>query len=224
MSSSSSPSGKSGGYTVGLSTARFLDQAMLDEVAPTAVPALRPAPTPPPPPAPVPPIAATKASERNESDEEISSYMSQLLKRTGQAPAGGTPNAPPPAAPVSSHSSAAEPSEGHSESAAEEEAPWTEAQYIPKKLAPEREADLRAFRKLANASARGALNSFEQKKQRKQCKTSGFLAVSSLVAAIPLYLWGGLLGDHWGASALAALVIGGVFGYRFHKSRGGLEK
>jgi hypothetical protein len=45
-----------------------------------------------------------------------------------------------------------------------------------------------------------------------------------LVAAIPLYLWGGLLGDHWGASALAALVIGGLFGYRFHKSRGGLEK
>jgi hypothetical protein len=33
---------------------------------------------------------------------------------------------------------------------------WTTEQYTPEKTAPEREADLRAFRRFANASARGA--------------------------------------------------------------------
>jgi hypothetical protein len=220
MSSSQSSSGSSGSFSVGLSTARFLDQAILDEVAPTAVPVPRPAPTL----APSPPAAApVKAAERSESDEEISSYMSQLLKRSGQVSLGAS------AAPSNSPSAPVKPqaqgvAENSEQPPATEELPWTEAQYIPKKLAPEREADLRAFRQLANASARGALNSFQQKKQRKLCKSSGFLAIGSLAAAVPLYLWGSQFGDQWGLSALTALVVGGVFGFRFYKSRGGLEK
>jgi hypothetical protein len=219
MSSSQSSSGNSGSFSVGLSTARFLDQAMLDEVAPTAVPVPRPAPTLAPP----PPAAPVKAAERSESDEEISSYMSQLLKRSGQVSSGASA-APSnsPSAPVKLQAKGV--AENSEQLPATEELPWTEAQYIPKKLAPEREADLRAFRQLANASARGALNSFQQKKQRKRCKSSGFLAVGSLAAAVPLYLWGSQFGDQWGLSALTALVVGGVFGFRFYKSRGGLEK
>lgn len=148
--------------------------------------------------------------------------MSQLLKRTGQSPQS-TASAPlnPPVTEAAEARS--EPAAESAESAAEE-IPWTEAQYIPKKLAPEREADLRAFRQLANASARGALNSFQQKKQRKQCTTSGILALCSLVAAIFLFLCGSQLGDHWVLRPVAALAVGGLFGYRFHKSRGGLTK
>ncbi|MFM7562962.1 MAG: hypothetical protein ACKO81_08020, partial [Planctomycetota bacterium] len=91
MSSSESPN-KPGGYTVGLSTARFLDQAMLDDVAPTVPvpPASRPSAPASPPPSP--------SSARVESDEDVNSYMQQLLQRSNKlAPAA--PVAAPAAAP-----------------------------------------------------------------------------------------------------------------------------
>jgi hypothetical protein len=219
MSSSQSPSGNSGSFSVGLSTARFLDQAMLDDATPAAVPTVAPAAAPASRSVPTtrlsPPPAPSTPAERAGSEEEISDYMNQLLKRNGQAKSGSAPAAPAVSNPVP-ETAPAQP--------LEEELPWTEAQYIPKKLAPEREADLRAFRQLANASARGALNSFQQKKQRSHCTTSGIVATISLVAAVPLFLHGSQVGDRWYLGALAALVSAGVFGYRFQKSRSSLGK
>lgn len=195
---------------------------MLEEVTPVAMPGSRPTPAPSSSPAST--AVPAKTPERNESDEEISSYMSQLLKRTGQSP---SPTAAVPLNPPVSQVAntwADQPVDNSSDPLATEEIPWTEAQYIPKKLAPEREADLRAFRQLANASARGALNSFQQKEQRKHCTTSGLVSVCCFVAAVPLFLWGSQFGDQWGLGAVAALAVGGLFGYRYQKSRGRLTK
>lgn len=207
MSSSQSPSGNSGGYSVGLTTARFLDQSMLNEANPPSPPVARPLP-----PAPAPPA---NPADGNGSDAEMSSYMSQLLKRNGQAAQASAPvqsqRAEKPQGNEAAEQSPANP--------VVEELPWTEAQYIPKKQAPEREADLRAFRQLANASARGALNSFEQKKQKDLSNLSGILAGVSLLAAVPLYLWGNQFGDQWGVSAVLALLLAGGFGYFFYRSR-----
>ncbi len=218
MSSSSSSSGKSEGYSVGLSTARFLDQSLFEENSALASPVVHvssPAAVPSPPkPAP--------AASRSE-DDDVTAYMSQLLKRSGQAPdaTGASPVQNPPRAAEASESATVAESAGETEPA--EEKPFTAEQYIPKKTAPEREADLLAFRKLANASARGALNSFETKQQKKQCTLSGILAVAGLLGSGPLFLLRTQLGDHWGLGALAALSAAIVFGLRFQQSRKDLK-
>jgi hypothetical protein len=219
MSSSSSPSGKSDGFSVGLSTARFLDQSLLDEnPAPASppVPAFQPALAPPPSkPAPV--------TNRSEEDEDVSAYMSQLLKRSGQAPNEAAPAKSEEPARAQAADVSAQTAESLDETLGIEEKPFTAEQYIPKKTAPEREADLLAFRRLANASARGALNSFETKQQKKECTLSGILAVAGILGSGPLFLFGPQLGDDWRLGALAAVSAAIVFGLRFQQSKSQLK-
>lgn len=227
MSSSESSSNQSGTYNVGLSTARFLDQAMLEESAPNvSAPAHpRPAAPPSPPPAPAP-------ASRSESDEDVYSYMQQLLQRTGaQPPAPAAPKAPPapiwetkPAPVAATPSSPASGNQAESNPTPAEAEPWSTENYIPKKQAPEREADLRKFRQLANASARGAVNNFQEKKQRKQNTLSGRLAGGALIAAAPLAWLSSSWGDPWSLAALGSVGLGIAFGIRFNKSRASLPK
>ncbi|MFO0454792.1 MAG: hypothetical protein ACK5Z0_02180 [Planctomycetota bacterium] len=215
MSSSESPN-KPGGYTVGLSTARFLDQAMLDDVAPVV-------PVPPTPrqivPASPPP---SPSSTRVESDEDVNSYMQQLLQRSNKLA---------PAAPVAAPTSASQPTVSSTPSAdvesvgdapaSQETGPednWSTEEYMPKKTAPEREADLRAFRQLANASARGALNSFQQREHRKQSQVSGIVAICSFATAIPLFLLSSQWGDNWSLCSLGAIALAGSSAWHYYKS------
>lgn len=231
MSSSESSPNKSGSFSVGLSTARFLDQAMLEESTPVVSAPAQPRPATPPSPPPAPAPAA-----RSESDEDVNSYMQQLLKRTGvQPPAPAAPKAPPApvwetkasaAAAAAAVAAASAPSDAASESdpSSTEGEPWSTENYIPKKQAPEREADLRAFRQLANASARGAVNNFQERKQRKQCTLSGLLAGGALIAAAPLLWLSSSWGDHWSLAAAGSIVLAIVSGVRFYKSRAVLPK
>lgn len=227
MSSSESSSNTSGSYNVGLSTARFLDQAMLEETAPIVSAPAHPRPVAPPSPPPAPaPVS------RSESDEDVNSYMQQLLKRTGaQPPAPAAPKATPapvwetkPAPVAAPPSSPASDNSAESNPTPTEAEPWSTENYIPKKQAPEREADLRAFRQLANASARGAVNNFQEKKQRKQCTLSGLLAGGALIAAAPLLWLSSSWGDPWSLAALGSVGLGIAFGIRFNKSRAILPK
>lgn len=215
MSSSESPN-KPGGYTVGLSTARFLDQAMLDDVAPVVPvpPAPRPSAPAAPPPSPI--------SARVESDEDVNSYMQQLLQRSNKL-APSAPVAAPASAPQTGVSStptaeAESASEAPASPETEPEDNWTTEKYMPKKTAPEREADLRAFRQLANASARGALNSFQQREHSKQSRISGIVAICGLVAAIPLFLVSSQWGDNWSICSLGAIALAGSSAWHYHKS------
>lgn len=219
--SSSESSHKPGSYTVGLSTARFLDQALLDDVAP-AVP-VAPVTRPNPPAAP----PTSTNSNRVESDQDVNSYMQQLLQRSGKltsatpvAPASATPAASvsPPAAASSSQRDASPSVDPATAEKTELEEAWTTEQYMPKKTAPEREADLRAFRQLANASARGALNSFQQNVHRKQSRTSGLVALGSLAATVALFLLSSQWGDNWSLCSLGTLVLAGSSAWHFYKS------
>lgn len=220
MSSSESPH-KPGSYTVGLSTARFLDQALLDDVAPAVpvAPVTRPSPPAAPP--------TSTNSNRVESDQDVNSYMQQLLQRSGKlAPAAPVvPATATPAASVTLPEAASNTESDTSPSVdptiseqAEPEEAWTTEQYMPKKTAPEREADLRAFRQLANASARGALNSFQQNVHRKQSRTSGLVALGSLVATVALFLLSSRWGDNWSLCSLGTLVLAGSSAWHFYKS------
>lgn len=219
MSSSESPN-KPGSYTVGLSTARFLDQAMLDDVAPVVPAQPAPRPTAPRATTPATPPTSSNAS-RAESDQDVNSYMQQLLQRSNKL----APEAPAPTSPVTT-SSVSE--SGSSEPEAQSDAPatqeqdlgeaWTTEQYMPKKTAPEREADLRAFRQLANASARGALNSFQQKVHRKQSHVSGIVAICSLAVSAPFFLLSNQWGDNWSLCFFGALGLAGSSAWHFYKS------
>jgi hypothetical protein len=215
MSSSESPN-KPGGYTVGLSTARFLDQAMLDDVAPVV-----PVPPTPRPIAPASPPPSS-SSARVESDEDVNSYMQQLLQRSNKlAPAAPVAAAVPAPQPSVSSTATAEVESACNAPASpetEHEDNWTTEKYMPKKTAPEREADLRAFRQLANASARGALNSFQQSEHRKQSQVSGIVAICSFVAAIPLFLVSSQWGDNWSLCSLGAIALAGSSAWHYHKS------
>lgn len=217
MSSSESPN-KPGGYTVGLSTARFLDQAMLDDVAPVV-----PVPPAPRPSAPAAP-PSNPSSTRVESDQDVNSYMQQLLQRSNKL-APEAPAAPPkptstPTSSVDSIPSAGveSPSDATAGPESEVEDNWTTEKYMPKKTAPEREADLRAFRQLANASARGALNSFQQREHRKQSQVSGIVAICGFVAAVPLFLLSSQWGDNWSLCSLGAIALAGSSAWHYYKS------
>lgn len=215
MSSSESPN-KPGGYTVGLSTARFLDQAMLDDVAP-AVP-VPPAPRPSAPSAAPPSLSSTRV----ESDQDVNSYMQQLLQRsnklTPEPPVATAASAPQTSVNSTPSDEVASASEATDSPEQELEDNWTTEKYMPKKTAPEREADLRAFRQLANASARGALNSFQQREHRKQSRVSGIVAICSFVAAVPLFLLSSQWGDNWTLCSLGALALAGSSAWHYHKS------
>ena len=215
MSSSESPN-KPGGYTVDLSTARFLDQAMLDDAAPvvSVPPAPRPsAPTAPPP---------RPSSTRVEADQDVNSYMQQLLQRSNklspEAPSATAASAPHTSVNPTPSAEVESPAEATPSPEQELEDNWTTEKYMPKKTAPEREADLRAFRQLANASARGALNSFQQREHRKQSRVSGIVAVCSFVVAIPLFLMSSHWGDNWSLCSLGAIALAGSSAWHYHKS------
>jgi len=215
MSSSESPN-KPGGYTVDLSTARFLDQAMLDDAAPV-VP-VPPAPRPSAPAAPPP----RSSSTRVEADQDVNSYMQQLLQRSNklapEAPAATAASAPQTSVNTTPSAEVESPTEATDTLEQELEDNWTTEKYMPKKTAPEREADLRAFRQLANASARGALNSFQQREHRKQSRVSGIVAVCSFVVAIPLFLLSSQWGDNWTLCSLGAIALAGSSAWHYHKS------
>lgn len=215
MSSSESPN-KPGGYTVGLSTARFLDQAMLDDVAPVV-------PVPPTPrpiaPASLPP---SPSSTQVESDEDVNSYMKQLLQRSNKlAPAAlvsGPASAPQPNVSTTPSAEVESVSDAPALQETGPEDNWTTEEYMPKKTAPEREADVRAFRQLANASARGALRSFQQRELRKQSQVSGIVTICSFAAAIPLFLLSGHWGDNWSLCCLGAIGLAGSSAWHYYKS------
>lgn len=215
MSSSESPN-KPGGYTVDLSTARFLDQAMLDDAAPvvSVPPATRPSVPAAPPPRP--------SSTRVEADQDVNSYMQQLLQRSNklapEAPLATAASAPQTSVNTTPSAEVESPAEATPSPEQELEDNWTTEKYMPKKTAPEREADLRAFRQLANASARGALNSYQQREHRKQSRVSGIVAVCSFVVAIPLFLMSSQWGDNWSLCSLGAIALAGSSAWHYHKS------
>jgi hypothetical protein len=148
--------------------------------------------------------------------------MQQLLQRSNklapEAPLATAASAPQTSVNTTPSAEVESPAEATPSPEQELEDNWTTEKYMPKKTAPEREAHLRAFRQLANASARGALNSFQQREHRKQSRVSGIVAVCSFVVAIPLFLLSSQWGDNWTLCSLGAIALAGSSAWHYHKS------
>jgi hypothetical protein len=148
--------------------------------------------------------------------------MQQLLQRSNklasEAPTPAPASAPQPSVSSTPSAEVESASDATASAELEPEDNWTTEKYMPKKTAPEREADLRAFRQLANASARGALNSFQQREHSKQSRVSGIVAICSFVAAVPLFLLSSQWGDNWSLCFFGAIALAGSSAWHYHKS------
>ncbi len=126
-------------------------------------------PVAPPVPAPAQqPIEALAVRTHHHEDESVDDYMSKLFNRLrGTEPERHTP-AKVAVAPVEHPEIAATPSE---QPEATLEAPLKADEFLPKKQAPERQANMNVLRQLANESTRMAVTQFEVTQQKSMSST-----------------------------------------------------
>ena len=193
-----------GGFTVGLSTARFLDANLLDESVTPVVPEQHVSPASKP----VPVSVAQAVVDKHESDSCVTDYMSQLMDRIR----GGASQAKNPAVastkprPISAESTDTGPAVLKPQDAVME-APLTQAEFIPKKQAPEKLTDMNSLRKIANDSTRNAISSYAAK-QKKSLNSSSLVCVGvSFAASVVLYLMSHKLGDIMSIGSIGAIAF-----------------
>ena len=193
-----------GGFTVGLSTARFLDANSLDEPC-TPLVSERPVS---PASMPVADSAAQPVVDKQESDSCVTDYMSQLMDRIrgGVSPAKTSVVAATKAMPLSAESTVGQPTVLKPQDAVME-APLTQEEFIPRKQAPEKLTDMNSLRKIANDSTRNAISSYAAK-QKKSLNSSSLVCVGvSLAASVALCLLSQKLGDIVSIGAIGAVAF-----------------
>lgn len=213
--SATNPTPSSGGYTVGLSTARFLDASLLDESSPVPV---NPVPVPqskasgavpPATPAAIAPPATHPAAD---NDSSVADYMSQLMQRVK----GGSSQ--PSAKSAVSNQNTTPPKENVEPALPNlNDVPLTSEEYVPKKQAPERKADMSSLRKLANDSTRVAITSFAERQYQTRRKINFAGIASPLLSAVPMFVMSQGFGDLWSLCGVAAAGASGFFGYRLYQ-------
>lgn len=143
------------------------------------------APHPPrtPAPQPKPPAARTSAAHHDDHEDDhdaaVQAYMAKLLNRDGAVPvvASASNSQKPEASAAAPRSAAVERTERKQEPTIQSLREYTRV------AAPEKQADLNAFREVANQSAEAALGSFRRRKAVFAVAETLFMAVSAGIGA-----------------------------------------
>jgi hypothetical protein len=140
-----------------------------------------------------------------EEEDSIEAYMQRLLQRVSGDSDQPSRYVPPPSTTPSDQPAAA-PEEVEEPVAVVAETPFDPTTYVPRSTAPELSANLAAMRKLANTSARSAIDSSSKRRQAKHASGKIYLSLGAVATAVAL--WWLSLRTHSAVSYYAALTAG----------------
>jgi hypothetical protein len=89
------------------------------------------------------------------------------------------------------------------------------SEYVPKRVAPERNANIDAMRALANDSIRSALHISNQQRRRAMGLFQIGSAIGGAVLGAGLFALSGEIGDWYFYGGSLSMIVGGISAYRF---------